>query len=170
MHLGIEPIAIGDIHRSVLRPYHVEAPVFERQIERIALAITDLFRQSREPGQHLRHTAEFGGQVDALDLAAVAAGKKPRWPANPGTDVEHPLAPAESEEIGQSDCRLPLPAVKLVDWSQIVRRQMLDVLPGLLQRRENDLAEILTAVVSLDGILWQFFLLFVETGRTAVIR
>jgi hypothetical protein len=47
---------------------------------------------------------------------------------------------------------------------------MLDVLPGLLQRRENDLAEILTAVVSLDGILWQFFLLLVETDRTAVIR
>jgi hypothetical protein len=83
VHLGIEPIAIGDVHRGVLGPHHVEAHILERQIERVALAIADLSGQPGEPGQHLRHAAELGGQVDALDLAAVAAGEKPRWPANP---------------------------------------------------------------------------------------
>ncbi len=59
--------------------------------------------------------------------------------------------------------------MKLVDRREIVRPQMLDVLPGLLQRRKDDVPEISTGVVSFDGILWQFFLLGAGTAGTAVV-
>jgi hypothetical protein len=49
--------------------------------------------------------------------------------------------------------------MKLVDRSQIVRRQMVDVLPGLLQRRKDEAAKILAGVMGLDGIVRQLFLL-----------
>jgi len=159
VHFRIKPITIGDVHRGVLRPDHVEGHFFERQVERVALAIADLSGQPGALGQHLRHTAEFGGQVDALDLAAVAAGEKSRWPADPGPDIGHPFATAQPGEIGQSDRRLPLPAMKLVDRSEIVWRQMVDVLPSPLQRRENDPAEILTGIMGFNGIVRQFLLL-----------
>ena len=43
--------------------------------------------------------------------------------------------------------------------SEIIRRQAVDVLPHLLQRREDDVAEILTGVVRFDRIIRQFLLL-----------
>jgi hypothetical protein len=49
--------------------------------------------------------------------------------------------------------------MKLVDRSEIVRRQMVDVLPRPLQRCENDSAEILTGVMGFNGVVRQFFLL-----------
>ena len=56
--------------------------------------------------------------------------------------------------------------MKLVDRSEIVRRQMVDVLPSPLQRRENDPAEILTGVMGFNGIVRQFLLL----GRRNALR
>ena len=77
-------------------------------------------------------------------------------------------ATAQPGEIGQSDRRLPLPAMKLVDRSEIVWRQMVDVLPSPLQRRENDPGEILTGVMGFNGVVRQFLLLGLQNLAGAV--
>ena len=47
-----------------------------------------------------------------------------------------------TEEIRQSDGGLPLTAMKLVDRSEVIRRQLVDVLPACFSG-EDYLAEIL---------------------------
>src|SRR5262249_24678226 len=102
---------------------------------------------------------EFGSQVDPGDPAAVTAGEKPRRAANARADVEHPLTAAQTGELGQPDRRLPLAAMKLVYRSQIIRRQMGDVLSRLPQRAKDNVAEAFSGVMSLDRIPRQFLLL-----------
>jgi hypothetical protein len=40
IHLSIEPSLVGDVHRNVLAPDHVEDCIGKRQVERVALSIT----------------------------------------------------------------------------------------------------------------------------------
>jgi hypothetical protein len=60
--------------------------------------------------------------------------------------------------------------MKLVDRSQIVRRQMVDLLPRLLQRGKDNVPKVFSGVMGLYWILGQYFLLFSATDGTAVIR
>ena len=125
---------------------------FERQVERIALAVVDLACKPGAPGQHFCDTDEFGGQIDPADPHAVMRGEKPRRPAKPAADIEHPLAPAEIEHLGEPDRRRPLPAVKLIDRRQIVRGQMVDVLAHPLQRRQDRRPERAAGVMVFDRV------------------
>jgi hypothetical protein len=54
--------------------------------------------------------------------------------------------------------------MKLVDRSEIVRRQMVDLLPRLLQRGNDDVPKVFSGVMGLYWILGQYFLLFAGTG------
>ena len=77
MHLAIMRVAVGDVHRHILRPHDIEGDVLKRQIERTALAVID---PADKPGlfsQQLGDLDEFRGQIDAADAAAVAPGEKP---------------------------------------------------------------------------------------------
>src|SRR5262249_44704469 len=80
-------------------------------------------------------------------------GKITRRAAKPRADIEHALASSKADEFGEPHRRRPLPAVKLVDRRQIVRRQTVEVLPGRLQRRNDRLAEILARVMSFDCVV-----------------
>ena len=83
-------------------------------------------------------------------MAAVMPGEISRRPAEPGADIEHPLGPGEADELGEAHRRRPLATVKLIDRGQVVRCQVINILSGCFERREDRLAEILAGVMGLD--------------------
>jgi hypothetical protein len=129
-HLAVEAVAVGDIHRGILRPHDIETHILERQVERIALPVIDPADEAGQAGQHLRDANELGGQIDAADTAAIMPGEIARRTTEPRADIEHPLASSEADELGEPHRRRPLAAVKLVDGCEVVGRQMVEVLSG----------------------------------------
>jgi hypothetical protein len=96
---------------------------------------------------------EFASQVDPDDVAAIPVGKKPRRSADPGADIEHPLASGQAAELGKPDRCRTLPAMELVDRGEVVRGQMVDILAGRLQCGEDSVAQILCSVMRFDRII-----------------
>ena len=156
MHLGVEPLAVCDVHRRILRPHDIEARIRERHVEGTTVLVVDPTDEPRALGQHFGNADEFCGQIDAADPAAVMPGEIPRRPAEPGTDIEHSLGSGKADEFGEPHRRRALAAVKLVYRREIVRAQMVEVLASRFQRREDRLAEIGAGVVGLDGIVRHF--------------
>ena len=68
VHLAIKPVAVGDVHRGVLRPHDIKAQIVERQVERVALPVIDLAREPGQPRQHL------GDAAKANSLGSFIAG------------------------------------------------------------------------------------------------
>src|SRR6266446_4917454 len=81
VHLGIKPVTVGDVHRYVLRPHHIEAHILERQVECTPLPVIDPADEPGQPSQHFGNPDEFGGQIDATDPAAVMPRDKSRGPS-----------------------------------------------------------------------------------------
>jgi hypothetical protein len=133
-HFAVQPIAVGNVHRRILRPHDIEAVPLEGQVERITLPVIDLIDEPCQSREHLGNADKFSGQVDAADPAAVAPSKIPRRAAEPRPDIEHPLGSAKADKLGEPHRRRPLTAVELVDWCQVVRGQMVEVLAGRLLR------------------------------------
>jgi len=69
VHFGIKPVAVGDVHRHVLRPHHIEAHILERQVECTPLPVVDAADEPGQLRQRLGNTDKFGGQIGAADPA-----------------------------------------------------------------------------------------------------
>src|SRR5262245_17082314 len=72
-HLAVEPVAVGDIHGRILRPYEIEARVGKRQLERVALAIGHLVGEPGALREHPSKRDEFLGEIEAGYSAAELA-------------------------------------------------------------------------------------------------
>jgi len=151
-HLAIEAIAVGDVHRRVLRPHDVEARVGKRQVEPVSLPVGDLVGKPGALRKHSGERDEFRRQVEAVDLAAELAGEIARGSADAAADVEHALRSVDLRQLCQPYGRIPPARVELIDRREVVRRKVLDILSRFLQRPQDDVAEGASPVVAGDDL------------------
>src|SRR5580704_9335746 len=146
-HLAIEPRAIRNVHCRILRPHEIEARIGKRQLQRIPLPVADFVGEPRAFGEHARELDELRSKIEADDLAAECTRDVARWPTDAAADIEDFVAAAHCRKPGQADRCVALPIVEFVDWSKIVRGQMLEVFSCCLQGRQNGVAESAARVV-----------------------
>ena len=159
VQFGIHPRPVLDIHHHILRPDDVEPGIGEGQRQRRALAEIHLAGKAHAPGKFGGGFHELGRQVHSAHLAAADAGQIAGGAAQPGADVQQPVAAPRRQHRGQLLGGQAPAGVKLIHGGKVVGRQPVGVLPGRLQRREDPVDKSATAIMALDvfGVIghWQ---------------
>src|SRR5262249_7760020 len=96
MHLAVEPVAVGDIHGRILRPYEIEARVGNGEGERVTLGVVPLGGGGGGLREHPGERDDFWGEMEAGHAAAELACEVAGGPADAAADVEHALGAGDS--------------------------------------------------------------------------
>lgn len=144
---------MGWWNRSSRREGAVERRILERQVGRVALVIVDKLRETDLGGEQRSDAAVLLGEVDAGDTAAELLCQTSRCPADTATDIQHPLRRIEAGGARKLERRRPAADVEFVDRRQVLEREAICVASRLFQRREDDVPQIGTGVVRLDGFV-----------------
>jgi hypothetical protein len=86
----VEPHFVRDVHRAVLRPHHVEAPVRVRHVQGTAVAEGEEAAQAGLGGERRPGAAELLRDVEHLHRTTEHAREGTGRSAKASADVEHP--------------------------------------------------------------------------------
>lgn len=127
VHFRRERREVGDVRQDRLSPHEVKRRVCER--ERVATRIDDLDRavQSRGGVELRREAAKARGGFDRGHLRAEARRQDAGRPADPGAEVEYPLARSHVGELRERHRSGEAERVELVHGDEVVDAQVLGV-------------------------------------------
>ena len=97
---GEHATLVADIHRDVLTPHDIKAPVFERQIGDTALADGDSVVKRAKPIQVHCRLNIFWGKIDRLNLAAVGLREITARTAHTASRIEDPHVLRKANQFG----------------------------------------------------------------------
>jgi len=149
--LGEQPRFVGDVHRHVLGPGHVERRILEREVEGVAPAELDPVGLADAPGEVGGHVDQLLGEVDADHVATEGAGEEPSRTAQPRAHVDHPILGGDAGSLGQRDGGGAPEGVELLGGRQGLGVEVVRVVAGSADGVEHPCLQRAAGVVLLDG-------------------
>ncbi len=136
----------------MLQQHYVEMAVVERKVQRAGGLKRHLPALSRPLGQIARGIDEWLAEVDARNPAAIGRGQKARRPANARSDIQNRHVGGNPGQLGKLGGRCQPSGVKLVEGSQLLRRESLVLRPEGRERRLQPLGQAGRAIVVAHAI------------------
>src|SRR5260370_16126624 len=131
----------------MLQQHDVEMAVVERKFQRTGGLKRNPLALSRPLRQIARGVDEWLAEVDAPNLTAICRSQKARRPTNSRSDIQNRHVGGNPSQHGKLNGCCQPSGVKLVEGSQLLRREPLFVRPEGRERRLQPLGQAARAVV-----------------------
>jgi len=145
--LAVEPCPVGDVHRHMLQQHNVKPFIVKWKLQRAGGLERDLPALSGALGQIARGIHERLAEIDTRNPAAIGRSQKARRPADTRSDIQNRHVGGNPSQLGKLNGRREPSGVKLVEGSQLLRREPLFVRPEGRECRIQPLGQAARAIV-----------------------